>query len=79
MSDITIGAKEIDDTLRKISDTITMQIEPDPQDEIRTEKGSYNLLAELLSDNNDIPFNFVKFHGLDKAAISERKMHTEYI
>ena len=171
-----IGAKEIDDTLRKISDIITMQIEPNPQDEIRTEikfeagktlvfvnvpkgskniycqkkygfssngcvmrigttcramtpeqiriryernflegeyiirkksgkadlsfrelkiyyaekgfhledmsfesnlhlkteKGSYNLLAELLSDNNDIPFNFVKFHGPDKAAISER-------
>ena len=171
-----IGAKHIDDTLRKISDTITMQIEPNPQDEIKTEikfedgktlifvvvpkgnkniycqkkygfsssgcvmrigttcrsmtseqiriryennflegeymirkksskmdlsfrelkiyytekgfhlddmsfeanlhlkteDGFYNLLAELLSDKNDIPFNFVKFHGLDKAAISER-------
>ena len=39
---------------------------------LRNEEGSYNLLAELLADRNDIPFNFVKFHGMDKSAISER-------
>jgi len=39
---------------------------------LKNEKGDYNLLAELLSDKNGIPFIFVKFQGLDKAAISER-------
>ena len=29
-------------------------------------------MAELLADKNNIPFNFVKFNGEDKAAISER-------
>ena len=32
-----IGVDKIDDTLKKISDVITMQIEPNPQEEIRTE------------------------------------------
>ncbi len=39
---------------------------------LRNEDGAYNLLAELLADKNDIPFNFVKFQGDDKSAISER-------
>lgn len=39
---------------------------------LHNEKGEYNLLAELLSDRNNIPFIFVKFQGLDKSAISER-------
>ena len=39
---------------------------------LRNDKGEYNLLAELLSDQNGVPFIFVKFNGLDKAAISER-------
>lgn len=39
---------------------------------LRNEKGEYNLLVELLSDRNGIPFILVKFQGLDKAAISER-------
>ncbi len=30
------------------------------------------MLAELLSDRNNIPFTFVKFKGINKAAISER-------
>ncbi len=39
---------------------------------LKNKEGKYNLLAELLADKNSIPFNFVKFNGLDKAAISER-------
>ena len=34
--------------------------------------GEYNLLAELLADNNDIPFIFVKFDGTDKTSVSKR-------
>lgn len=34
--------------------------------------GSYNLLAELLSDKNSIPLIFVKFLGSNKATISQR-------
>lgn len=32
-----VGVKNIDETLKKVSDIITMQIEPNPQDEIRSE------------------------------------------
>ena len=39
---------------------------------LRNKDGDYNLLAELLADKNNIPFTFVKFNGIDKAAISER-------
>ncbi len=39
---------------------------------LRNENGDYNLLAELLSDRNNIPFIFVKFQGNDKSSISER-------
>lgn len=39
---------------------------------LKTKDGEYNLLAELLADRNNIPFIFVKFHGTDKSAISER-------
>ena len=39
---------------------------------LRNETGEYNLLAELLSDKNNIPFIFVKFQGENKASISER-------
>lgn len=39
---------------------------------LRNEAGEYNLLAELLSDKNNIPFIFVKFQGENKASISER-------
>ncbi|MDO4982875.1 MAG: putative DNA binding domain-containing protein [Eubacteriales bacterium] len=39
---------------------------------LRTEKGNYNLLAELLSDQNNIPLIFAKFKGRNKASISER-------
>lgn len=39
---------------------------------LRNSEGEYNLLAELLSDRNNIPFIFVKFQGLDMSAISER-------
>ncbi len=34
--------------------------------------GNFNLLAELLSDKNNIPMIFVKFQGNNKASISER-------
>ncbi len=39
---------------------------------LRNKDGEYNLLAELLADKNNIPFNLVKFNGTDKSAISER-------
>lgn len=39
---------------------------------LRNAKGEYNLLAELLSDKNNIPFIFVKFKGTNKSAISGR-------
>lgn len=39
---------------------------------LRNEAGEYNLLEELLSDKNNIPFIFVKFQGHNKASISER-------
>ncbi len=39
---------------------------------LKNDNGDYNLLAELLSDKNNIPFIFVKFQGDNKAAISER-------
>ena len=34
---MVIGVEKLDETLRKISDIITMQIEPNPQDEVSTE------------------------------------------
>jgi len=34
--------------------------------------GSYNLMAELLSDKNMVPVIFVKFDGTDKTSISQR-------
>ena len=39
---------------------------------LRNADGEYNLLAELLSDRNNIPLTFVKFKGINKVAISER-------
>ena len=39
---------------------------------LRNEDGEYNLLAELLSDRNNIPFIFMKFQGQNKDSISER-------
>lgn len=38
---------------------------------LKTIDGSFNLLAELLSDKNNIPLIFVKFQGVNKASISE--------
>lgn len=40
--------------------------------QLRTESGKYNMLAELLSDKNNIPLNFVKYKGKTKSAIKER-------
>ena len=34
---VVVGVEKIDETLRKVSDIITSQIEPNPQDEIRSE------------------------------------------
>lgn len=39
---------------------------------LKREDGSYNLLAELLADQNMLPLIFVKFRGKDKTAISQR-------
>lgn len=35
-------------------------------------RGKYNIMAELLSDNNRFSLIFVKFNGLNKASISQR-------
>ena len=35
-------------------------------------RGKYNIMAELLSDNNRFSLIFVKFNGLNKASISHR-------
>ncbi len=37
-----------------------------------TKDGKYNLLAELLSDNNDISIKVVRFKGVDKSEIISR-------
>ena len=47
-----VGVDKLDETLRKISDVITTQIEPNPQDEITTEvrfdeKKSFNCFEYL--------------------------------
>lgn len=34
--------------------------------------GRYNLMAEILSDNNMVPIIFVKFAGVDKTSIAQR-------
>jgi len=39
---------------------------------LRTNDGNYNYLAELLADENQAPFIFVKFKGQTKATLSER-------
>ncbi len=39
---------------------------------LRTSSGKYNFLAELLADENSIPFIFAKFKGANKATFSER-------
>lgn len=39
---------------------------------LRCRDGSYNLMAELLSDSNLIPLIFVKFNGPDKTSIAQR-------
>ena len=39
---------------------------------LRTNGGSYNYLAELLADENGIPFIFAKFKGKTRASFSER-------
>ena len=39
---------------------------------LRKESGKYDLLAELLSDINHIPFMFVKLKGTNKASVSGR-------
>lgn len=39
---------------------------------LRTKSGKYNLLAELLSDNNTTPMIVAKFKGLDKSEIVEK-------
>ena len=40
--------------------------------ELKRDDGAYNLLAELLADQNMVPVIFVKFAGLNKASISHR-------
>lgn len=39
---------------------------------LRNDSGRFNLLAELLSDKNNVPMIFVKFRGKDRSSISER-------
>jgi len=39
---------------------------------LKCKDGSYNLLAEIISDKNMVPMIFVKFAGTDKTSISQR-------
>ena len=39
---------------------------------LRRNDGTYNLLAEILADQNIVPLIFVKFAGINKASISHR-------
>lgn len=39
---------------------------------LKNKEGEYNLLGELMSDNNNTHLTFVKFRGKDKTSISER-------
>ena len=39
---------------------------------LKNRDGKYNLLGELLADNNNIPFIFAKFKGINKSVYSER-------
>jgi len=39
---------------------------------LRRNDGTYNLLAEILADQNMVPLIFVKFTGINKASISHR-------
>ena len=39
---------------------------------LRRNDGTYNLLAEILADQNMVPLIFVKFAGINKASISHR-------
>ena len=39
---------------------------------LRRNDGTYNLLAEILADQNMLPLIFVKFAGINKASISHR-------
>lgn len=41
-------------------------------DNLLTEKGEYNQVAELLSDKNNLHIIFAKFRGHDKTVMSER-------
>ena len=49
-----IGVDKVDETLRKLSDVITMQIEPNPQDEIRSElrfeEGKTLIVVYIVTD-----------------------------
>ncbi len=53
-----VGVDKVDETLRKLSDVITMQIEPNPQDEIRTElkfeDGKTLILIHIDKGNKNI-------------------------
>lgn len=44
---------------------------------LRNKNGTYNQLAELLSDNSMISIIFIKFRGLEKSSISG-KTHFEH-
>ena len=39
---------------------------------LKRDDGSYNLMAEVLADQNMVPLIFVKFSGKDKTSISQR-------
>lgn len=44
---------------------------------LRRNDGTYNLLAEILADQNMVPLIFVKFAGINKASISHRSDYGE--
>ena len=55
---IVVGVEKIDEILRKISDVITAQIEPNPQDEISSElkfdEGKTIIAINILKGNKNI-------------------------
>lgn len=45
---------------------------------LKRKDGSFNLMAEILADNNMLPLIFVKFRGLTKASISQRNDYGDH-
>ncbi len=69
-----VGVEKIDEVLRKISDVITMQIEPNPQEEIRSELkfDSGKTLIFIFIDKGRHPIYCQKKYGFSSAGCTVR-------